>query len=283
MFHHHLTVSAPLLVAGLAAAQSLSQRPEFEVASIKLNTSGTRMVRISGVGTRRLSATNASLRMLITIAYGVKNFQVSGGGSSIDSDRYDIEAKAPADNTTRAQSMLMMQAMLEDRFRLKVHRETKEMPVYALVPGKGGLKIPEFDAASCREFTSDAAPPPPGQRPPLYCGNFLMGPNTFYGARIGMAQLVDGLSNLLGRPVLDKTGYTGAFNVHLEFSRDGLANFGINGAAAPGPPLEGAPPVDATDGTIFTALQEQLGLRLESQKGPAEVLVIDHAEKASEN
>jgi uncharacterized protein (TIGR03435 family) len=278
-------ISAVLLAAGLASSQTPAPRPEYEVVSIKPNTSGTRQVWITGAGNSgRMVATNVSLRMLITIAYKVKNFQVSGGGSFLDSDRYDVEAKPPEGKFTEAEYLAMLQSLLEDRFKLEVHRERKEMPVYALLPAKTGIKIPDFKEGSCTEFDPNTpqAPRQPSQPPTMYCGNFMMGPDTLMGSKLRMAAFTDALSNILGRTVVDKTGVTGAFNVRLEFTRDGVANFGPNGAGAPGPATEG-PPADSTRPTIFTAIQEQLGLRLESEKGPVEVLVVDHAEKASEN
>jgi len=106
-----------------------------------------------------------------------------------------------------------------------------------------------------------------------------MGPNILVGGKIPMAQLVEGLSSILGRPVIDKTGFTGTFDVHLEFSPEGTAFAG----GLPGVPGGLPPGFDTSGPSIFTALQDQLGLKLESQKGPGQVLVIDHAEKPSEN
>src|ERR1019366_1635234 len=125
-------------------------------------------------------------------------------------------------------------------------------------------------------------PPAPGQFPPTPCGGFFMGPNRLEGGKIAMAQLVNALSNLLGRPVIDKTGFTGTFDVHLDFSREGTAGLGGGGFGPAGLPADAAN-TDNPAPSIFTAVQEQLGLKLESQKAPGEILVIDHAEKASGN
>jgi uncharacterized protein (TIGR03435 family) len=154
------------------------------------------------------------------------------------------------------------------------------MPVYALTPSSGGPKLPE-PTASCAEHDAPPPPlPPPGQAPPVLCGGFMMNAGRLEGRRISMAQFVTALSNFLGRPVIDRTGYTGAFDLHLEFSFDGIAGLSGGGFNAPSLPSDAA---DSSRPTIFGALQQQLGLRLQSEKGPAEILVIDHASKATPN
>jgi uncharacterized protein (TIGR03435 family) len=234
----------------------------------------------------RFTATNAKLKMLIGIAYNVKTFEISGGPGWIDSDGYDITAKAVDTNTNLDQLRPMLQTLLEDRFKLKVHRETKEMPVYALTFAKNGSKLPEAKDGGCVKFGPDSPPPPlpaPGQLPPILCGGFLRGPNLLQAGKVDIKQLVNVLSDVLGRPVIDKTGYTGTFDVKLEFSPEGTS-FGGGPVGGGGLALIGGPPPgDDSKPSIFTALQDQLGLKLESQKGPGEILVIDHAEKDSEN
>jgi len=287
MSFRRLAVPLALLLTGFAAtpqtrAQTPTPRPEFEVASVKPNTSGTNMVRIMAPPNGgRLTVTNGSLRMLIAYAYKVKNFELSGTQGWMDSERYDVVAKAPDGSHGEEQLQLMTRTLLEDRFKLMVHRETKEMPVYALLPGKNGPKLPEAKEGGCATFGPNLPPPArgPGQFPPTPCGGFFMGPNRMEGGKISMKQLVDGLSNILGRPVIDKTGFTGTFDVHLEFSPEGTAF----GGGLPGMPGGLPPGFDTSGPSIFTAVQDQLGLKLESQKGPAEILVIDHAERASEN
>ena len=224
--------------------------------------------------------------MLITIAYAVKNYQISGGTSLLDSDRYDIEAKPAESKSSQSQSRLRLQALLEERFKLAVHRETKEMLVYALMAGKNPAKLAESSTASC--FDLGPGSPPPTSRQSVPCGGMMVGPNTLMGGKITMPEFVADLSSILGRPVIDKTGYTGTFSARLEFTPEGTAAFGPGGfGGPPGPPLDpgnGANNVDSSRlPSIFTAIQEQLGLKLESQKGAGEILVIDRAEKASEN
>jgi uncharacterized protein (TIGR03435 family) len=265
-------------LAGIGYSQT-PPRADFEVASVKPNTSTVPMVRIFAVpGNPRFAATNITLRMLMTFAYNVKNFQISGGNGVIDTGRYDIEAKAADPKPTLEQIRSMLQALLADRFKLAVHRETKEVPIYALVAAKGGTKLAEPKEGGCVEF-DPASLPAPGQPQRMFCG-LMIGPNTAKGGKIAMTEFTDGLSNILGRPVVDKTGYTGKFDVALEFSQEGIDAEGMFRGA---PFIVGKPPDDDSRPSLFTVLQDQLGLKLESQKGPAELLIIDHAEKASEN
>jgi uncharacterized protein (TIGR03435 family) len=245
------------LIALLLIAQS------FEVASIKPDSPGgvsTGDFRFLPGG--RLSAQQVLLRFFIQNAYGLKPFQILGGPEWINSEGYDIEAKAEG-NPSPEQMQRMMQTLLEDRFKLRAHRETKELPVYALTVAKGGLKLPEPKEGSC------------GDTP---CGRVMVriarfGGAQIQGGKITMAELVRVLSNMMGRTVIDKTGFTGEFDVQLQFALDD-AIAGL--PKPPGPPDEGAL-------SVFVAVQEQLGLKLESTKGPVEVLVIDHVERPSGN
>jgi len=165
----------------------------------------------------------------------------------------------------------MLQALLEDRFRLKIHRETREVPVYELTVAKGGLKVPRFAAGSCTPI--DWNRPLPDQiqsQAEKHCVDRVTG----RGANailqldgIGVAALIKIFLSRLDRPVIDKTGLTGLFDFHLEYAP---------GQAGP----DGSDPVDMS---IFSALQQQLGLKLTPAKGPGELLVIDHVERPSEN
>jgi uncharacterized protein (TIGR03435 family) len=283
-----LAVAPVLVLAALAAAQTPSARPEFEVASVKLNTGGSGMTMLRTPAGGRFTATNASLKMLVGLAYKVQNYAISGGPAWINSDRYDITAKAADSNLTLDQLRPMLQALLEDRFQLKAHLETKDVPVYALLPAKGGLKLPQVKEDGCFAIDSKNPLPPPPPPPPAGggpaaftpgkppCGGMMMMPNLMQGGKVSIAQFANALSNVLGRPVIDKTGFTGVFDLHLEFTPEGTAFPG-------GPPPPGAPAFDASGPSIFTAVQEQLGLKVESQKAPGEILVIDAAQKATEN
>jgi uncharacterized protein (TIGR03435 family) len=255
--------SALLFLIGIASAQSPAVRPEFEVASIRPNTSGVDRMTWDGPPHRaRFTATNVDLKTLIRLAYKLKDSEISGGPGWIGSDRFDIAASLPGSKPTADQSRSMLQTLLANRFKLEVHRETREIPVYALLPVRNAPKLPEAREGTCVEFAPDGTPPPQSRLAP--CGGFVSGPNLLAGGRISMTQFVDALGNIMDRPIIDKTGYTGTFNVRLEFAAQSTR-----------------PPADAASDrpSIFTAIKEQLGLKLESQKGPVEVLVIDRVER----
>jgi uncharacterized protein (TIGR03435 family) len=236
-----------VIVAG-SSAQSQApapERPAFEVASIKLRQP-TPPFRVSTeIGPAGIHYNNVTLKNCIRSAYGVEPYRILGGPDWINSERYEIISKA-ASAVPKAQLMLMLQTLIETRFGLKLHRETKELPVYALVVGKGGLKLHagkeggETEVGGARHLIDSRG--------------------------MGMQQLAGFLSQFTqssGMPVLDMTGVPGVFDVTLDF---------VSGDAAD----------KSADPDIFTAVQE-LGLKLESRKSPLEVLVIDHVEKPSEN
>jgi uncharacterized protein (TIGR03435 family) len=276
-----------LLLPALAFAQIQSTqpppaRPEFEVASVKPNTGGGRGMRLMRQPGGRMVAENVPTRTLITFAYDMQDYQILGGPPWIASDTFDITAKA-AGEVPPEQMRLMMQSLLADRFRLAVHRETKEGPVYNLTPSKGGLKLTD-SAGNCvvMDRTNPPPPPPPGTPLPKYCGmvNISRSEINIYGSP--MAQLVQILGTILGRAVVDKTGATGSYNFHLEFTPDQATTGGPFGQPGPGAPIN-APPPDSASPNIFTALQEQLGIKADSARGQVEMLVIDHLERPSEN
>jgi uncharacterized protein (TIGR03435 family) len=272
-------VLGALMLAGsfaprwIAFAQQAPQ-PSFEVASVKRNTSGGDWDTHSGPPeSAGFRANNMTLKMLIKIAYRVKDSQISGGPGWIDSDRYDIAARLAENNLSADRSRLMLQTLLEERFRLALRREMRTIPVYALIASSGGLQLPKSTHTSCVEFPAGSPPTPsaPGQAPSIPCGGFVTGPNLLEGGNISMSEFVDVLGNMLDRPVVDKTGFTGTFTVRLDFNSEGI--FGRHDDSNPDNPRP----------SIFTAIHEQLGLRLEPQKGPVEVLVINHVEKPNEN
>jgi bla regulator protein blaR1 len=289
-------LAAPIVVGMMNApavqAQSTATMPRFEVASIKPTSQegpdvqGLGDVRMLPGG--RLLAEKVLLRYFIQNAYGVKPFQISGGPAWINSAHYDIDAKAEG-NPNNSQMRLMMQALLEDRFKLKLHHETKDRAVYELTAAKSGVKLQEPKEGSCISPDPNGPPLPPAPGQPIPCGRVLMmmSPSgaRMQGGKVSMTELVRVLSNVLGRTVVDKTGFTATFDVHLEFTPDESL------AGLPGPPPSPATPNDSTrpvpspdlHGTIFAATQEQLGLKLESAKGPVDVLIIDSVEKPSAN
>jgi len=225
---------------------------------------------------------NASVRLLMQRAYGLQDFQIVGGPRWIDSDGYNIEAKAEG-SASQSQIWLMLQSLFEDRFHLKAHRETKELPSYTLISAKGGAKLPSPKDGGCRNYeTSPLSPQDPQDAPP--CGHPVtlvrLSGAIVQGGDLPMVEFIKMLSEIVGRPIIDKTGVLKNFDVHLEFYPD-EATVGIHTRRRPGDPDRPADPGAAP--SIMIALEEQLGLKLESTKGPVEILVIDHVERPTEN
>jgi uncharacterized protein (TIGR03435 family) len=239
-----LAIAASFVPRWIAFAQT----PAFEVASIRLHMGAFMGVGIKPSGSN-VSMEAMSLHNLIGYAYDLQPYQILGGPSWVTADRFDISAKAEGDAPLApAQIKQMTQALLTDRFGLKFHRDTKEMPVYALVVGKNGPKL--------KESAPDA-------KRLLVMGS-VDGHPRITVTKGDMAQLTAQFSNINGvdRPTIDKTGLTGAYDYQLDWSR------GDAGSDVP---------------VIFTAIQEQLGLKFQPDKARVEVLVIDRAEKPGEN
>ena len=242
-------------------------KSEFEVATIKPNTEKDNRFMMPGGprgGTYR--ATGVTLKMLIMYAYGVPTaFQVSGGPSWVGNERWDIQAKVDGEKPSRDQFVEMLRRLIEDRFRLRVGRETKEMPVYELAVAKSGSKLP----------LHSGGPPKPEER-------MRMGFGSMRFQDSGLGLLAYQLSLQLGRKVIDKTGLTGQYDFTLEWAPE-PGQGGPESIGLPPDPNFRLPPGDQNRPSIFTAVQEQLGLRLDSQKGPVDMIVIDSVEKPSEN
>ena len=264
--------------------------PSFEVASVKINKSGEPFMRIAPAPGGRFTVTNLPVRELIRFAYQLQSFQIEGGPSWITSDRFDIVAKAEGSPAPIQPGgppgplQLMMQSLLKDRFKLTVHNETKQMPIYALVRARSDgrlgpqLKQSTVDCAAMMTARgrggAPPAPPAPGERP--MCG-MRFGPGQIAAGGLPLSQLAVGMSQMVQRVIVDRTGLTGNFDLEVTFTPDQMPQ----GTPPPGaPPL---PPIDPNGPSIFTALQEQLGLNLESQRGPVEVLVIDRVEHPTED
>ena len=277
---------APLRVVA-AQTPATRARPTFEVASTKSSREQTSLMAVRPLPGRLIA--DASLRLLIRNAYAVQPYQIVGGPDWTNSDRYAIEAKADG-NASRGEMFLMLQALLEDRFQLKTHRETRELPAYALVSARGGLKLPPPKEGGCVSPALDAPPdwsegrmmpPGQGQLALVKCGSVSVGlgiPSArMHGGKIPMAEFIRALSAIVGRTVIDKTGFTGLFDVRLDFLPDETT------VAMPPPPPDVAASLASLSPSILTALQEQLGLRLVSTKGPVEVLVIDSVARPAED
>jgi bla regulator protein BlaR1 len=290
-----LTFAVPTVFGLLNATQSRAESqtqdaagtaPVYEVASIKPNKSGERMVRMMG-RPDGFTGTNMTLQMLIRNAYGVEDNQISGGPSWLGSEKYDMEAKMDSsvadelrklsEDQRTLERRRMLQALLADRFKLTLHRESKELPVYALVIAKNGPKLQEAKPGDTY---------PNGIKGPDGVGSagfMRMGRGELTGQGLPMGSVVRLLTQQLGRTVLDKTGLAGKYDLTLKWTPDESEAPMLKGPEGGPQGMGGTASPDSSGPSIFTAIQEQLGLKLESQKGPVEIIVIDHAEKPSDN
>jgi uncharacterized protein (TIGR03435 family) len=238
----------------------------------------------------RLDAANYPLIVYMVFAYKLTSFQIQDLAKQLpkwaNTDRYDIQAKAESQNPSKDQMRLMMQALLAERFKLAVHYETKQMPVMALLldkPGKLGphLRAHVEDVPCTTALVQGPAPPPTiAGGYPESCGALMAYPvsgRAHVGGRNMDIQVVanqlTGLVNGIDRPILDKTGLTGKYDFFFEFMPQ------FNGPLPPGTDFQ----TDETAPPFQEALKKDLGLKMESQTGPVDVLVIDHVEQPSEN
>lgn len=263
-------MSAVCVAAGLGMVRG--QEPAFDVASVKVNTSNAPVSRMSApAGTGRFEVTNAPVRMLILNAYGIPDFQLAGGPSWIDTVRVDITAISAA-TTTRDQIARMTRTLLAERFNLAVHREQRETQVYALVVARPDGRLgPNMNPSTtdCAAVTAKG-----GAAPQLPSGQLLctsrMSPTTVNAGAMTMARLAQFLNGIVGRLVIDETKLAGTYDLQLTFAPERAL-----------PP--GAPAADPGLPSIFAALQEQLGLKLETKRGMVEMLVIDRIDPPKEN
>jgi len=227
------------------------------------------------------------MRALIRAAYGVfgpdgklaaRRVDVIGGPGWLDSELYDLDAKAEGAASLDQTVGKMLQSFLEDRCKLKVHREARETPVYALTVAKGGPKLKESAPDSCTPLDLNHPPSDPQAVP---CGFPVMRGNNGNivadGHGMTMAEVAARLLTRVDRPVIDKTGLTGRYDIHLEYAITGPMR--VNGGEAPDVFL----PPDPAGASMFSAVQSQLGLRLASDKAPIDVIVVDSVERPSEN
>jgi uncharacterized protein (TIGR03435 family) len=264
--------------------------PVFEVASVKPNESDDGRVMFGLQPGGRFTASNVTFVALLRQAYQLQEFQVAGGPGWIRSDRFDVTARAPegdaADIGPQADRIRpMLQALLRDRFKLATHNETRDMPIYALVVARSdGTLGPKLtpSATDCaaqrgrgRGPRGGGAPPQtfqPGQR--IDCG-LMMGFGVMNAGGMPIIELARTISPQVGRIVIDKTGLTGSYDFELNYAPDpGGGGF----AGIPAPPGAQAPAADPNLPSLFTALEEQLGLKLDAERGPVDVLVIDAVE-----
>jgi uncharacterized protein (TIGR03435 family) len=286
--------------ATTAPAPVSAAEPRFEVASVK--KSAPNSVPMSRFGLQpggRFTVTGMPVSSLITIAYGIQRYQLIGGPSWMNSDRFDINAMAedvppqPAQPGVPSRMQLLMRSLLKERFALVVHNETRELPLSYLVMAREDRKLGEqlrpsavdcraLFAARAKEAKEAAAkgtpgtppaftPPKPGEVP--QCGTFG-GFGRLAGGGMPMSNLANVLSSLLNRPVYDRTDLTGSFDFQIEYTPDQMPQLSPGATLPPGLTLP------SPDGpSLNTALAEQLGLKLEATRGPVEVLVIDSVEQ----
>jgi uncharacterized protein (TIGR03435 family) len=243
--------------------------PVYDVASVKQNKSGNGMMRIMNQPDG-FSCSNIPLKTLIANAYGIRQDLISGGPGWADSTGFDVEAKVAGSDVeafktlSPRQRFSLLQALLQERFKLQLHPETKVLPMYDLILAKGGSKLKPVAPV---DVSADEAK---GANAPKSGGEVTIGPGMFKGQNISIPAVANQLSYIVHYTVVDKTGLTGKYDLDLKWTPDDA----------------GAPSGDASGesgASIFTAVQEQLGLRMQSTKGPVKTMIIEHAELPSEN
>jgi uncharacterized protein (TIGR03435 family) len=257
----------PFLVSALSAQTPAIDTLQFEVASVKPNKSGSQNSNMELHPGGRITGTNVALGGLLRTVFNLQPHQLVNAPDWIDTDRFDIEAKADREYSAREDApapelLAMLRNLFADRFKLVVHREQREMPAYVLVNAKtDGTLGPQMrrsdidcEAEAARAFAAKRGGAPPGQKPIVRC-RISTSAGRIVGTGTTITELMRRLSASLGRAVVDRTGLSGSFDLELQWSPDQTAD-------TPGP-------------SLFTAIQEQLGLKLESQRAPVEVLVID--------
>ena len=249
------------LIGSFSSAVAFGQA-WFEAASIKLDTSGARRGGGLSIYPARIKVIRSTLKFCVQMAWDVKDFQVSGAAGWMDTDRYDIDAVA-ASRLQPGEYRQMLKTLLADRFGLAIHHETQDRQGYALLVAKNGPKLP----------------PPPVEDDGVMFSRTPSGDRTLTAKHASVGQLARALSSVLGAIVVDQTGIDGNFDVSLQWTPDpSMPQVFKSGEPAPAPP-----PDAATGPSIFTALQEKLGLKLEARKVPTDVIVIDRAHRPTDN
>jgi bla regulator protein blaR1 len=267
---------APADAANQAAVSAL---PAFEVVSIKPDKSGTMMMRVMFTSDG-ISITNLPVHMLLREAFGISDNQLAGEPGWLNSDHFDIEAKVAPEDVAKlkalkpAEHWAMLLPVFQDRFALKYHHESRDLTQYVLVIAKSGLKMKE---AASGDTYANGLKGPDGK---AGGGGWVrVERGAFTGQAAGLDTLVHFLSFQFHSPVIDKTGLTGKYDIEMKWAPDEME-------AGLGRPPDGSqpdPPPTTAGPSIFTALEEQLGLKLEAHKEPGDVIVIDHIEQPSPN
>lgn len=252
----------PCVVFGcVLVAQSVPDL-RFDVVAIKRSAPGSRINATATPG-GNFAYQAAPVKLMMMQAFEVQETQINGDPDWAEAELWDVTAKVEneARQLTPADVNPRLRALLAERFALKTHRETQQQPVFALVLAKGGHKMNRTAEARGSLVGSVRA-------------------SMFRASGVGLGRFIQVLAASLGRPVLDKTGLSGEFDFEMSFSPDSVPDRGWPGNR---PNAADQPPGDPTKPSLFVALEEQLGLKLESTKGPVEMLVIDHVERPSEN
>jgi uncharacterized protein (TIGR03435 family) len=290
-----------VILATTGAAGSQQTATTFEVASIKKNETGRGLAVVTLQPSGRVSAGNMTVRELMLTAYGLEDIQLIGTPAWAASDRFEIEARTNGETSSEGVRQ-MLRALLAERFALEVHHETRELPVLALVQaradGKTGERLRK-SGDTCAPISPPPGvptppPPPPGLPGGIRlilprdadlrrgCGTMAI-PGWFAARRVTMSQVTRTLTIFARRPVIDRTGLDGEYDLDLNFTPEFDAvgppppGGAATGIVAPAPPGRGDAP------SLFTALQEQLGLKLDAQRAAVSVLVLDRVEKPTEN
>jgi uncharacterized protein (TIGR03435 family) len=294
-----LAVCLALALSLIAIAVTAQAPPtaSFDVVSVKRNTSGGGMLLRNMPG--NLSLFNNPVRQLIRMAYQLQDFQIVGAPDWANTERFDIEARF--DPTTplvgfaapQQRMLAMMKSLLRDRFGMVAHTETRELPIFVLRLGRADGRLGPQMKPAAADCSALAGPrgggPPDGRGGPPPGVPFSLGERPLCGDRMGFGQLLAGgmpmsrfatqlLAQLTGRVVLDRTGLTGSYDIDLKWTP-------TPNQLPPGPPPPGVepPPIDPNGPSLETALQEQLGLKLDTERGPVEVLVIEKLVPPAEN
>jgi uncharacterized protein (TIGR03435 family) len=273
MTHRTLLAAACIAVIGaISRAQApnsfsglqTSASKVFDVTTVKMNPSGDDRWRLGPPGNGSVSIVNLQLHRIIASSFRVQDSMVFGPGWLNDT-RYDIVGKGPDPNASNPEVWEMMRSLLAERFKLKYHVESREFPIYALTVAKGGPKLKDGEDGRC------AAEIKAGKT----CGDIIFPP---FGAGIynmPIGALIGGLARTLqDRPIVDKTGLTGKYDVTVTWMPDGMKPEDLEKI-----PKEQRP----EDLSLFQAIEKQAGLKLEATKGPVQVVVVDSIQKPSEN
>jgi uncharacterized protein (TIGR03435 family) len=230
----------------------------FDVVSVKPNHSAAYWFTVNSLKDKvgRFSATNIRLKDLVTVAYEHDEASILGGPAWLESERYDVEAKVEG-QPSRQELLLMLQSLLADRFRLKIHREVREVTQYSLVAERNGPKFgPQFARVENRHCEPEAATA-------NGCRGLRFSPGSVTAEYVTLSELARALTAIAGNIVVDQTGLDGRYDFKLEWPR--------------------SKDVDSVGDSVGAAVRDQLGLRLEARKGPIEILVIDGVQKPAEN